>query len=204
MNKSTKSILRIDASPRAGSSITRKLGDELLSQLSKRDPHTLIVNRDVSAGLPFVDRSWIEANFTAEEERTVAHREVLSLSDELVGELKAADTIVITSPIHNFGIPATLKAWIDLVARARLTFRYTEDGPVGLLTDKSAIVIVASGGTPVGSEADFASAYLRHVLGFIGIKDVEVIAADQLTKDPSRKEAALAEIESLAMQRAAA
>jgi FMN-dependent NADH-azoreductase len=204
MNRSTKSILRVDASPRADSSITRKLGDELLAQLSKRDPQTRIVSRDVSAGLPFVDHDWIEANFTAEKERTAAHRKVLALSDELVAELKAADTIVITVPIHNFGIPATLKAWIDLVARARLTFRYTEDGPVGLLTDKSAIVIVASGGTPVGSEADFASAYLRHVLGFIGVKDVEVIAADQLTKDPGRKDAALAEIESVAEQRAAA
>ena len=87
--------------------------------------------------------------------------------------------MVIGSPIYNFGVPAALKAWIDMIARARKTFHYTDNGPEGLLTGKKAYVLMASGGTEVGSEIDFASGYLRHVLGFIGIDDVTIIAADQ-------------------------
>lgn len=116
----------------------------------------------------------------------------LALSDTLVGELKSADTIVIGTPVYNFAVPAALKAWIDLVARARETFQYTEDGPVGLLQGKKAYVIIASGGTKVGSEIDFAGNYLKHVLGFIGITDVTIVAADQLMMEPKNREVALA------------
>ena len=102
----------------------------------------------------------------------------------MIEELKSADTIVIGVPIYNFGIPARLKAWIDLVARAGVTFRYTEAGPQGLLENKRAIIATASGGVPVGSPADFATTYLKQVLAFIGITDVTIIAADQLAVDP--------------------
>jgi FMN-dependent NADH-azoreductase len=91
-----------------------------------------------------------------------------------------ADVLVIGVPVYNFGIPASLKAWVDMIARARLTFRYTESGPVGLLRGKRAVLVVASGGTAVGSEIDFATDYLRHVLGFLGIDDVEIIAANRV------------------------
>ena len=101
-----------------------------------------------------------------------------------MAELKAADVVVIGMPVYNFGIPAALKAWVDLIARARVTFRYAESGPEGLLTGKRAIVVAASGGTPVDSEIDFATPYLRHALGFVGITDVEVVAADRLMLDP--------------------
>src|SRR5690606_32013845 len=84
----------------------------------------------------------------------------------------------ITAPIYNFAIPASLKAWIDQVTRARRTFRYTEAGPEGLLKGKRAYIVFASGGVPLGSQVDFASGYLRHILGFIGITDVHFIAAD--------------------------
>jgi FMN-dependent NADH-azoreductase len=116
-----------------------------------------------------LDTDWVTANFTPPEERGEAERAALAESDALVAELKAADVLVIGVPIYNFGIPAALKAWVDLVARARVTFRYTEQGPVGLLTGKRAYLAVASGGTPVGSAIDFATGYLRHVLGFLGI-----------------------------------
>ena len=89
-------------------------------------------------------------------------------------ELVAADVVVIGTPIYNFSIPASLKAWVDMVARARKTFRYTENGPVGLLSDKKAYIVVASGGVKVGSPADFATPYLRHALSFVGITDVDV------------------------------
>ena len=98
--------------------------------------------------------------------------------------MQDADTIVIGLPIYNFSVPAAFKAWIDLVARAGLTFSYTENGPKGLLEGKRAILTIASGGVPVGSESDFATNFARHVLGFIGIHDVDVIAADQMAANP--------------------
>ena len=105
------------------------------------------------------------------------------IPDRLIDELKAADTIVIGLPVYNFGVPSGLKAWIDLVARAGATFRYTEAGPEGLLAGKRAIVAMASGGTEAGSAIDFATPYLRHVLGFIGITEVELVRADRLAFD---------------------
>ena len=104
----------------------------------------------------------------------------LALSDQLIRELQDADTIVIGAPIYNFGAPASLKAWMDLVARPGVTFRYTPDGPEGLLTGKKAIVTVASGGVPVGSDIDFLSSHLKFFLGFIGITDVEIHAAKEI------------------------
>ena len=101
----------------------------------------------------------------------------------MVAELEAADTIVIGVPIYNFGVPAALKAWVDMVCRARRTFAYTENGPVGLLDNKKAFLVIASGGTDSGSEIDFATGYLRHVLGFIGIHDVTIVDASGLMKD---------------------
>jgi FMN-dependent NADH-azoreductase len=97
--------------------------------------------------------------------------------------LKTADAVVIGVPVYNFSISAALKAWIDMVSRARLTFRYTENGPVGLLAGKKAYVVVATGGVPVGSPMDFATPYLRHALSFLGITDVEVIAADRVNSN---------------------
>ena len=105
------------------------------------------------------------------------------MSDNLISELKTADTIIISTPIYNFAVPSTLKAWVDQIARAGVTFNYTENGPKGLLTGKKAIVAIASGGTQVGSDIDFASGYIRHILGFVGITDVQFVAADQLMVD---------------------
>ncbi len=170
-----KSVLRIDASARKNGSSTRAMTDALVDQIA---PETLTV-RDVADGLPFVTEDWVGANFTDEADRSEDQKATLNLSDTLVDEIIAADTIVIGVPIYNFGIPATLKAWIDMVARARKTFQYTANGPEGLLNGKKAYILVASGGTKMGSEMDFATGYLRHVLGFIGIEDVSFIAADQ-------------------------
>lgn len=186
-----KTILHIDASARAEGSVSRELTEALVKSMLEKFKDTKMLRRDVSQGLPFLDEAWVEANFTDTASRTSDQRMKLALSDTLVNELKSADTIVIGTPIYNFSIPAALKAWIDLVARARETFRYTDNGPIGLLEGKKAIVVVASGGTKVGSEIDFASNYLKHVLGFLGITDVEVIAADQLMIDPTRRQAAL-------------
>ena len=174
-------ILRVDASGRYEDSQTRRLTDKLVAQLSSED-ESHVVNRDVATGVEFVDAAWINANFTPEEERTEAQVQRLSGSDALVDELVHSDVIVIGSPIYNFGVPAALKAWVDQIARARKTFRYTENGPVGLLEGKKAYFVMTSGGTVVGSEIDFATGYLKHIMGFIGIHDVTVFAADQLMR----------------------
>jgi FMN-dependent NADH-azoreductase len=127
--------------------------------------------------VPVVDGAWIGAAFGGGDKTP------LSTSQELVAEIQRADHIVIASPIWNFGVPAALKAWIDQIARAGVTFKYTESGPVGLLEGKRATIIISSGGTEAGSEIDFATPYLKHVLGFIGIHDVDVVAADRLMMD---------------------
>jgi FMN-dependent NADH-azoreductase len=108
----------------------------------------------------------------------------LSIADEFIAELVDADAVVIGLPIYNFGPPAAMKAWADLVARAGSTFRYTATGPEGLIPNKPVYVIVASGGVPVGSPMDLASTWLATFLGFLGLTDVTVIAADQLNVDP--------------------
>ncbi|MEO0982310.1 MAG: NAD(P)H-dependent oxidoreductase [Pseudomonadota bacterium] len=170
-------ILRIDASARKTGSITRDLADKTIDRLAAIGPVT-VTRRDVSEGVPFVDEAWITANFTPADQRTNEQRAQLALSDAFVAELKPADRLVLGLPVYNFGVPASLKAWIDQVARAGVTFKYTDSGPAGLLEGKRAIVLVASGGTPVGGPIDFATPYIRHALGFIGIHDVEFIAAD--------------------------
>lgn len=173
-------ILEVSASGRRGESVSRKLSSEIIDALEMREGSIEVVRRDLSDGIPLVDERWIQANFTPEEQRTRDQREALADSDALVEELQAADVIVIGSPIYNFGIPAALKAWVDMIARARKTFRYTSNGPEGLLKGKKAYVVIASGGVPVGSPVDFATPYLRQALKFVGITDVDVIAADQL------------------------
>jgi FMN-dependent NADH-azoreductase len=178
--KTALKILEVAASGRNDGSVSRMLSADLIGALEDRHGSVELTRRDLNKGMPFVDDAWINANFTAPEERSAEQRSALAESDALVAELKAADVLVIGSPIYNFGVPAALKAWIDMVARARLTFRYTENGPKGLLEGKKAYLVIASGGVPVDSAVDFATPYLRHALAFIGITDVEVIAADQL------------------------
>lgn len=173
-------VLEVSASARSATSASRELSSNLIEALDDRYNGVRSVQRDLSGGIPFVDEAWIEANFTPDESRSEKHHAALAFSDTLVGELEEADVLVIGVPMYNFNIPASLKAWIDMIARARLTFRYTENGPKGLLENKKAYLVVATGGVPVGTPMDFATPYLRHALGFIGITDVEIIAADKL------------------------
>jgi len=171
----------VDSSARSDGSMSRRLADALTEQLRENEGALEVRIRDLAVDAPsFVDADWVDANFTPPEQRNEEQNAALAQSDALVSELKAADILVIGVPIYNFGIPAALKAWVDMVARARLTFRYTENGPVGLLKGKRAYLAVASGGTAVGSEIDYATGYLRHVLGFLGIGDVHIVAADGL------------------------
>lgn len=173
-------VLEISASGRRGGSVSRRLTNEILEALEDRHGDVRVVRRDLAEGVPQVDEAWIDANFTPPEDRSGEQRAALAQSDEFVAELERADVVIIGTPIYNFGVPAALKAWIDLIARARRTFRYTADGPEGLLRGKKAYIVVASGGVAVDSAQDFATPYLRHALAFVGIADIEVVAADKL------------------------
>ncbi len=175
----TKTILQIDASARTEGSTTRALTAQIVAKLGAEK----VIHRDLATPLPVLSEAWVGANFTAADQRSAAQKAELALSDVLVGELQDADTLVIGVPVYNFSVPANLKAWVDLVARAGVTFSYGSNGPEGLLKGKRAVLAVASGGTTVGSEYDFATGYLRHVLGFIGITDVAIIAADAMVGD---------------------
>lgn len=184
MTDAPLNLLRINASGRREGSITRGLADEFIRALGEKRSIAKVVVRDLADGIPFVDDAWINANFTPPEDRSTAQSATLAFSDAIVAELEAADVIVIAAPIYNFSIPASLKAWIDQIARARRTFQYTENGPVGLLKNKRAVIITASGGVEIGSPYDFATGYLRHVLSFIGVTDVSMVAADRQAVDP--------------------
>lgn len=184
MSQTRTQVLEISASARHEASASRQLTRDLIAALEDRYGDVETTRRDLAKDVPLIDERWVEANFTPEESRTASHRDALAFSDSLVAELVAADVLVIGTPMYNFSIPAALKAWIDLIARARLTFRYTENGPEGLLAGKKAYIVIATGGVPVGSAADFATPYLRHALAFVGITDVEFIAADQLNSRP--------------------
>ena len=174
-------LLRIDSSAATQGSVSRALTDRIIAALA---PDTVITRDLAKTPPPLITEDWINARALPEAERTPAQKAELEISDTLVAELAAADTIVIGLPIYNFAAPAALKAWVDLIARVGVTFRYTPNGPEGLLKGKRAILAMASGGTAAGSDIDFASGYMRHVLGFVGITDVTLISADALAKDP--------------------
>jgi len=181
----TQQILRIDASMRKSGSYSRTLSDRLIAQLQRQTPSN-VKQRDLADGIPFINEAWIESNFTDVSERTAEQRAVLSCSDALISEIKTADTLVIGLPIYNFNVPAAFKAWIDQIARAKVTFRYGDNGPEGLLENKKAYVILSSGGTQLGSDIDFVSNYIHHVLAFIGITDVTLIDSSGIGKNEEK------------------
>lgn len=185
MNKQ-KTFLRIDASARHEGSVTRLLGDELQARWLTEQPGAVVQHRDLSQPLPLLDAAWVAANLTDPAERNREQQAVLALSDTLISELQQADAILATVPLYNFAVPAAMKAWIDLVCRARETFTYTATGPQGLLKDRPVYLVTATGGVPTGSTADFASGYLKHIFGFLGLRDVRSVIADQVSIDSER------------------
>lgn len=191
----THTVLRIDASARTTGSASRALTSRIVERLA---PDT-VIQRDLGTSIPLIDDAWLAANATPATERTEAQRDVLALSDQLIDEIRSADTLVIGAPVYNFNIPSSLKAWIDQIARAGITFSYSEAGPKGLMTGKRAIVAFTSDGTQLDSDLDFVSGYLRHILGFIGIDDVHFVAADRLMFDAAASHArATSALETLA------
>ncbi len=185
-------ILHISASIRGNESVSRNLSNTLAQGLASKSGAT-VVERDLSTDdLPFIDADRFAANLAPHAERTGEQQELAAIADELIDELETADTIIFGVPIYNFSVPASVKAWADLVARAGTTFAYTPDGPKGLLEGKKAYIAVASGGTPAQSDMDFMTPWLTFFLGFLGIHDVEVIAADGIMGDDGEAKIAAA------------
>jgi FMN-dependent NADH-azoreductase len=179
-------ILFLKTSPKYEGSISTELGEYLVNQLTSVSKST-VTKRQLDEEIPFINQQIINGLYVDDSRKTVEQKEALKLSDAIVDDVNNHDTIVISTPIYNFSAPAVLKAWADMVARVNKTFSYAENGPVGLLKGKKAYVVVSSGGTKVGSEIDFFTPWMKHFLKFIGITDVEYIAADQLMNDDGTK-----------------
>ena len=177
-----KQILMIEASPRGEDSASRAVADTLAGRLAGLYPAAKLVRRDLSAEPPpHLDAISLRAISTKDPDEAERLKAAAGLSDQLTDELLAADLLVIATPMWNFGIPSVLKAWIDLVVRSDRTFRYDGAGVLGLATGKKAILVLASGG--VFSEGpwrpwDFVEPYLRQILGFIGMVDVQTVRVE--------------------------
>jgi len=175
-------LLHLDSSARTSGSISRQLTASFAEQWQAKNPGGKIIHRDLASdALPHITEALLGAYFTPAENRNAQQAELIKQSDALVDELLSVDTLVIGVPMYNFAPPSTLKTWIDHVFRAGRTFRYTENGPVGLVTGKKAIVILTRGGkySEGPMEAlDFQGKYIKSALGFIGITDVELVVAE--------------------------
>lgn len=174
-------VLIIESSARQQGSVSRQLTQAFISQWDRAHPEDEVVVRDVAEHvLPHLDASLLGAWTKPEAEHDVAEREALQRSNLLTDELLAADVLVLAAPMYNFTIPSTLKAWLDHVLRAGVTFKYTATGPQGLLEGKRAIVLTSRGGVHAGGASDHQEPYLRQVLAFIGIHDVTFVHAEGL------------------------
>ena len=175
-------IYQIDSSARKKGSTSRALAKKLLDKIKK--PEDEVIYRDLDDEMLFVAGLTESGMSIPENERTDQHKKMFELSDKLVKELKESDVIIISTPIYNFGPPATLKAWSDLAARVKSTFKYSSDGKqIGLLENKKVYLVITSGGTKINSKEDFLTPWLKYVLNFFGIKNIETISADQMSID---------------------
>ena len=197
-------LLQINASINDDNGQSSQLANQFVAAFLARNPDAKIVVRNVATAdpVPHLNAERFGALVTKPEARSAAQHAVVAFSDTLINELKQADVIVLGLPMYNFGVPSQLKAYFDHIARVGITFKYTDKGPVGLLTGKKAYVFAARGGLYVGTPLDTQTSYVRDFLRFLGIADVEFVYAEGLNISPQSKEAGLAkalvEIERLA------
>ena len=194
-------ILQVNSSARVfendqGSHSTR-LANELSERLLSSNPSATLTVRDLARNPhPVLDETALGALFTPAEARTAEQAARVALDDALIAEIQTADVVVLGVPMYNFGVTAQLKNWIDAIARARVTFQYTEQGPVGLLTGKTVYAVLSRGGVHRDTPRDSQVPYLQSVLGFLGMSDVRFVYAEGLAMGPD------AEAQSLASARA--
>lgn len=192
-----KNILVISASIFGQQGQSSQLVEKTVANLLAQHPEAVITRRDLAADpVPHLTRERFAALLSEESNRTEDQQNVLAYSDALISEIREADAVVLGVPMYNFGIPSALKAYFDHIARAGVTFRYTENGPVGLLEDRPVYVLAARGGIYEGTANDSQSPYIRSFLEFLGLHDVQIVYAEGLNMGNSQKHDALTKAES--------
>ncbi|MDR8016259.1 FMN-dependent NADH-azoreductase [Ectopseudomonas guguanensis] len=187
-------VLVIESSARQQGSVSRELTQQFIANWQAAHPADQIQVRDLALEpVPHLDATLLGGWMTPSEQQSEAEKAALARSNQLTDELLGADVLVLAAPMYNFAIPSTLKAWLDHVLRAGVTFKYTETGPQGLLTGKRAFVLTARGGIYAGSGLDHQEPYLRQALAFIGIHDVQFIHAEGLNMGAEFSEKGLAQ-----------
>ncbi|MDE2255763.1 MAG: NAD(P)H-dependent oxidoreductase [Betaproteobacteria bacterium] len=187
-------ILQINASARREGSNSTRVANTIVAQLRARNPMAQVTIRDLAiTPHPLLDERALGALFTPADQRSPEQAERVALDDALIAEIQQHDTIVLGVPMYNFGVPAQLKNWIDAIARAGVTFRYSAQGPEGLLTGKTVYVALARGGRYRNTPNDSQVPYLKTVLGFLGMTDVRFIYAEGLAMGPEALEQGLAQ-----------
>lgn len=188
-----KTLLQINTSIYSGQGQSTQLANEFVAGWRARNPGGKVIVRDLAREpVPHIDAARFTAFLAKPEQRNAEQQAVVDYSDALIAELKRADVIVLGLPMYNFAVPSTLKAYFDHIARAGVTFRYTEAGSVGLLTGKRACVFATRGGLYSGTSLDTETAYVRDFLRFIGIDDVEFVYAEGLAINEASRRDALA------------
>jgi len=186
-------ILKLNSSIYSDAGQSSQLASQFVAALLEREPHARVVERDLArAPLPHLDAARFQAFLTKPEQRTAEQAAAAAVSDELIAELREADVVVLGLPMYNFGVPSQLKAYFDHVARAGVTFQYTDQGPVGLLKGKQAYVFATRGGLYQGTSKDTQTQYVRDFLGFLGIGEVEFAYAEGLAMGEPARETSLA------------
>jgi len=189
-------ILQIHSSARAIGSHSSRLAARIVERLRAAHPDARIALRDLGkTPHPALDEAALQALFTPDGQRTPEQAARVALDDALIAEIQVANVIVLGVPMYNFGVPAQLKNWIDAIARAGVTFRYTDRGPQGLLQGKKVLVALARGGTYRGTSADTQVPYLQTVFGFLGMTDLQFFYAEGLAMGPDAERAGLAAAE---------
>ena len=187
-------ILQINSSARSDVSHSTRLATRIVERLRDTDPQATLTVRDLNlAPHPVLDEAALDALFTPAAQRTPEQAARVAVDDALIDQIKAADVVVLGVPMYNFGVPASLKNWIDAISRAGVTFRYTEEGPEGLLKDKKAYVVLTRGGKYRDTTADTQVPYLKTVFAFLGLTDVSFVYAEGLALGAAMEQAAIAQ-----------
>ncbi|PCI73884.1 MAG: FMN-dependent NADH-azoreductase [SAR86 cluster bacterium] len=206
-----KNVLRITTSILGEGSVSSQLMAELVTKLGTEEALKVTERNFANQAIPHLDGPWLTALSTAHADRSPEQQAKVAFSDQLITELQAADILVIGLPMYNFSLPSMLKAWVDHIARAGVTFKYTDNGSVGLLGGKKVYLVAAMGGIHETGATDFLRPYMKQVLDFVGLSDVEFVTADGLNMGPERREQGLngarrqiGNIQSIATQEVAA